>query len=45
MTTPTVTDILMLGAGEESYSSSEVRWPAEVLALGVDGGSVVLLNR
>ena len=45
VTTPTVTDILMLGAGEESYLTSEARWPTELLAIGVDGGGVILLNR
>eukprot|EP00731_Ephydatia_muelleri_P027367 Em0019g240a len=45
VTTPTVTDILMLGVGEETYPSSEARWPPEVIAFGLEGGSVVLLNR
>lgn len=44
VTTPTVTDILMLGV-EESYPPSEPRWPPEVLALGLEAGSIVLLNR
>lgn len=45
VTTPTVTDMLMLGVEEESYPSSEARWPPEVLVFGLEGGNVVLLNR